>query len=303
MLEVRRLQALHEIAAAGSFSGAAAALGYTQSAVSQQIAALERETGLHLLDRGTRPVSLTEAGRALLSAAEPIFGHMSQAEQIVAELAEVRAGQLRLAAFPSACSTIVPEAIALVRSEHPDTDVRLVEGEPDDAARLLKAGEVDLAVAYTYPALDEVHEPGLEETPLFDEALQLVLPKGHRLLRHDTVRLRDLATERWIVPPADGPSGGYRLMLVAACHGAGFEPRIAFEIEDTRAGEALVAESLGVALLPELALKPITHSVVACRLDEPSLMRRVWAWTLPGRSPAAVAWMQRALDAAAARFR
>lgn len=304
MLDVRRLQALREIAAVGSFSRAAGALGYTQSAVSQQIAVLERETGLHLLNRGTRPVTLTEAGGALLRAAEPIFGHLVQAERLVEELAGTRARRLRLAAFPSACSTILPEAIATERARNPDTELDLVEAEPGDAARLLKAGEVDLAVAYTYPALVERPDPALEASALFDEPLLLVLPCGHALLAHGSLSLTDLASEPWIVPPSDGPSASYRLLLMAACRDAAFEPRIAFEIEDTRAAEALVAEGQGAALMPALALEPITHAVVVRNLDHPTLVRRISTWRLAGPSPhpPAVTSMQDALEAAARRF-
>jgi DNA-binding transcriptional LysR family regulator len=296
MLELRRLRALRELAAAGSFSRAAKALGYTQSAISQQIATLERETGLQLVQRGTRPVALTEAGQTLLDSAAPIFGHITRAEAIVGELAGLRARQLRLAAFPSACSTILPPAIAAVRGRHPDTNVTLVEAEPDDAARLLKAGEVDLAVAYTYPALDDPDDAALEQTTLFDEPLLLVLPKGHRLLSRRSLSLCHLATEPWIVPPALGPSNTYRLMLMAACRDAGFEPHIAFEIEDTRAGQALVAEGLGVALIPALALEPVTHSVLTRKLTRGRLLRRIVSRRLGGPSPPAAASMQHALE-------
>jgi DNA-binding transcriptional LysR family regulator len=303
MLDLRRLQALREIAAAGSFSRAAGALGYTQSAISQQIAALERETGLNLLRRETRPVTLTDAGRALLNAAEPIFGHMAQTEGTVAALAGMQARRLRLAAVPSACSTILPDAIAAVRLRYPDTELSLVEAEPGDAARLVKAGDVDLAIAYTYPALDEGEETGLETATLFDEPLLLVLPKGHRLLTARTMTLSDLAAEPWIVPPSDGPSSTYRLMFVGACLEAGFDPQVAFEIEDTRAAQALVAEGLGVALIPALALRPITHSVQTRQLENASLMRRICTWRLPGPPPPAVASVQHALDAGAQQFR
>ena len=303
MLDVRRVQALREIAAVGSFSRAARTLGYTQSAVSQQIAALERETGLHLLNRGTRPVTLTDAGGALLRAAGPIFGHMAQAERLVEELAGARARRLRLAAFPSACSTILPEAIATERGRNPDTEMGLVEAEPSDAGRLLKAGEVDLAVAYTYPALDERPDPALEASALFDEPLLLVLPSGHPLLAHGSLSLPDLANEPWIVPLSDGPSASYRLLFLAACRDAAFEPRIAFEIEDTRAAEALVAEGQGAALIPALALEPVTHAVVVRNLDHPALLRRISTWRLAGPSPhPAVTSMQDALEAAAQRF-
>jgi DNA-binding transcriptional LysR family regulator len=302
MIDVRRLRALRELVSAGSFSGAAQALGYTQSAISQQIAALERETGLHLVERGTRPTALTDAGRLLLDTAEPIFGHLAKADAAVKELAGRRAQQLRLAGFPTACATILPPAIARVLARHADLEISLVEAEPGDAARALKAGRIDLAVAYTYPALREHDDPALEHTILFDDQFRLVLPRRHRLAGKRRLKLRDLASEAWIVPPAGGPSSSYRRMLLAACRDVGFEPRIAFEIEDTGAGAALVAAGLGLALLASLALDNRAKGTATRDLDD-APTRRIVATRLPGPKPtAALNTTLQVLDDLAGRF-
>lgn len=303
MLDVRRLRILRELAMVGSFSDAARGLGYTQSAVSQQITALERETGLQLVERGRRPVALTEAGSMLLTTAEPIFGHLARAEAAVTELAGVHVRRIRLAAFATACSTILPPAIAAVRDAQPETEISLVEAEPDDAARALKAGKIDLAVGYAFPGLGEPSDRALEHTALFDDRFRLVLPRRHRLLDKHRLKLADLAAEAWIVPPATGPSADYRRMLDASCAAAGFEPRVAFEIEDIRAGQALVAAGLGVALIPDLALTPTPQGVETRDLTA-APVRRIVATRLDGPQPiAAVAAMQRAVEEAARRSR
>ena len=302
MLDVRRLRTLRELASVGSFSGAAHALGYTQSAISQQIAALERQTGLQLVERGTRPIALTEAGRTLLETAAPIFGHLAQADATVKELAGLRAQEIRLAGFPTACSTILPPAIAAAREQHPTVELSLVEAEPHDAAHALKAGKIDLAIGYAYPALAEPDDRALEHRVLFEDRFDLLLPRRHALLAKRRLVLHDLASEAWIVPPALGPSSSYRQMLVAACRDVGFEPRIAFEIEDTHAGAALVAAGLGVALLPRLAMDTPPDGTAARDLGEEAPIRRIVATRLPGLEPtAALKTILRVLDEFAGR--
>ena len=300
MIDVRRLRVLHKLAEVGSFSGTAKALGYTQSAISQQIAALERETELQLVERGRRPTALTDAGQTLLVTAEPIFGHLARAEAAVEELAGARVRHARVAAFPTACATFLPAAIAAVREAQRQTEISLVEAEPRDAARALKAGKIDLAVGYTYPGLDGQIDRALEYTALFDDDFRLVLPHGHRLLRRRTVSLSALSTEPWVVPPADGPSRDYRTMLATACRAAGFEPRITLEIEDVRAGQALVAAGLGVGLMPRLAIEPMQAGVDTRDLTPAPPPRRIVATRLAGLEPiAATRAMLRAIEAAA----
>src|SRR5271168_1681948 len=150
MLNVTRLKVLKEVAYRGSFSEAAEALSYSQSAVSQQIAALEAETGLSLLERHPRGVSLTAAGQTLVGHAEGILARLDAAEASMSAIAGLRGGRLRVASFPTAGATLMPTAIATFRSSYPGVELTLVEGEPQDIAPRLRAGELDLALLFEF---------------------------------------------------------------------------------------------------------------------------------------------------------
>src|SRR5437868_2322331 len=147
MLDVRRLRVLREVAAQGSFSAAADALSYTQSAVSQQIAALEREAGSRLVERSARGVTLTDAGRELVSHADAILARLADAEEELQAIACLRGGRLRLAAFPSACASLMPLAVALFRERHPGVELTLRPAEPEEGLQLLRGGECDVALS------------------------------------------------------------------------------------------------------------------------------------------------------------
>src|SRR4029450_8259546 len=146
MIDVKRLKVLREVAQQGSFSAAGEALGYTQSAVSQQIAALEREAGTTLVERNARGVRLTDAGRALVEHADAILARLSDAEAELEAIAGLRGGRLRLAAFPSAGASIMPEAIARFRERHPAVELTLEPAEPEPALSTLRGGEGDIAL-------------------------------------------------------------------------------------------------------------------------------------------------------------
>src|SRR3954471_7605458 len=180
MLDVRRLRVLREVATCGSFSAAAESLSFTQSAVSQQVAALERECGTKLLERGPRGVRLTDAGRALVRHADAILSRIEDAEEELAAIAGLRGGRLRLASFQSAGATVVPRAVAAFHERHPLVELGMVEAEPEDACERLKAGDIDLALVYDYEALPDTLDPDLELTHLMDDRYDVVLPKGHR---------------------------------------------------------------------------------------------------------------------------
>ena len=152
MLDIRRMKVLREVAAQGSFSAAAETLNFTQSAVSQHIAALERETGTQLVERFSRGVRLTEAGTVLVTHADAILARLDSAEEDLAAIAGLRGGRLRLVCFQSAGATVVPRAVATFHGRHPDVELSMREAEPDEAAVLLKAGDVDLALVYDHPA-------------------------------------------------------------------------------------------------------------------------------------------------------
>src|SRR3954453_16058337 len=162
MLDVRRLRVLRAVAQHGSFSAAAESLSYTQSAVSQQIAALEREAGTLLVQRNPRGVRLTDAGAALLRHTEVILSRLADAEAELEAIAGLRSGRLRLAAFPSAGATLVPLAIAHFRERHPDIELTVKQLEPEDSLPLLKMGELDIALTIEPNSHDETE--GLDST-------------------------------------------------------------------------------------------------------------------------------------------
>src|SRR5437763_4355875 len=163
MLDVKRMRVLREVAAQGSFSAAAEALAYTQSAVSQQIAALEREAGATLVERGARGVRLTDAGRALVAHAEAILARLDAAERELEAIAGLRGGRMRLASFPTAGATLVPLAIAEFSRRHPGVELSLVEAEPEDAISQLKGGEFDVALTFEYSLLPQSFYAGDRE--------------------------------------------------------------------------------------------------------------------------------------------
>src|SRR5213596_2516765 len=148
MLDVRRMRVLREVAVRGSFSAAAEALSFTQSAVSQQIAALEREAGTILVQRNARGVRLTEAGAALVRHTDAILARLGEAEAELEAIAGLRGGRLRLAAFESAAATVMPKAIADFRSQHPAVELSMVLAEPEESLPQLRAGELEVALTF-----------------------------------------------------------------------------------------------------------------------------------------------------------
>jgi len=269
MYDLNQLRVLHQVAERGSFSAAADALDYTQSAVSKQIAALERETGAVLIERAVRPVRLTDAGGALLSHAQAAFSHLSAAQQELAAITGLRAGTLRLGTFASAGATLVVPAISAFHGRYPDVKLSLIEADPRESISLVRAGELDLAVIHDYPALSAPLDEHLEQTPLLEDSFELVLPENHPLTRKRRVSLAALSGERWLFPRiTGGVSSTYDRLMRGACAVAGFEPQILFEINDCQTAQGFVAAGMGIAVLPHLALHPLNPDVVARRLDD-----------------------------------
>jgi DNA-binding transcriptional LysR family regulator len=252
MLDVRRLRVLSEVAARGSFSAAADALTLTQSAVSQHVAALEREVGLPLIERGTRPVELTEAGYALTRHATGIFARLDGAEQELGEIAGRRHGRLRFGSFPTALATLVPPAFAQFRRRHPEVTLTVVDDHLQRLIPRLEAGELDLALIYDHEALPDIAARDLERRPLLDDVFRAVLPTGHRLnRRRRPLELSDLSGEPWI---GGAPTSAWHRIVGHACRLAGFEPQVGFASDDHIAVQALVAAGLGVSVIPGLAV-------------------------------------------------
>jgi DNA-binding transcriptional LysR family regulator len=297
MLDVRRMRVLREVASRGSFSAAAESLSFTQSAISQHVAALERETGAKLVERGPRRVRLTDAGRALVAHADAILARIEDAEQELAAIAGLRGGRLRLACFQSAGATLVPRAVAAFHERHPDVELSMIEAEPDAAVEALEAGDIDLALLYDHDSIPAPGDGERDLVHLIDDRYDAILPKGHRLAGRRSLTLADLAEEPWIASSEDC---GCRRISESVCRAAGFEMRVAFETDETLAAQALVAAAVGVSILPRLALTTVHPGVVVLSLGRGAPVRRVWAARQRGayRSPAGEAMVQILSDVA-----
>ena len=298
MLDVRRMKVLREVAASASFSAAAEALSFTQSAISQHVAALERETGQTLVERRPGGLRLTDAGRALVRHADAILARLDDAEHELAAIAGLRGGRLRLGTFPSAGATLVPRAVRSFNERHPDVDLSLVEAEPEGLVPLLRSGDLDLALLFDYEPVPDLPAGELERTHLFDDPLEAVLPRGHKLAGRRRLRIEDLAGEAWI---SGNSPGSCDRMLHHACRKAGFEPRVVFSCDDILTVQAFVATRIGVSLLPRLALSAVHPDVEVRPLVSPTPLRRVWAArpALGYRSPASEAMLAILVDVSA----
>ncbi|GIJ50101.1 LysR family transcriptional regulator [Virgisporangium aliadipatigenens] len=286
MLDVTRLRVLAAVARLGSVTAAARELRYAQPSVSHHLARLEAETGTRLVQRVGRGIRLTEAGRVLAARAEEILGRLDAAAEELAAHAGLRAGRVRLAAFPSALGTFVPRAASSFVSAHPEVDIELVDAEPPEAVTLLRTGEVEVALLFDYAAAET---DGLRRVPLLREPLHLVTRDGGDLRSH--------AESPWIAG-----CERCRAQLIRLCAEAGFTPRIAYTTDDYVAVQSLVAAGLGVTVLPELAIAAHRHprvrtdpipgaerTVVAAVYGDPpdppataALLRYLTAATAPG---------------------
>lgn len=264
MLDVGRLRFFSEVARVRSFTEAALRLSYSQSAVSQQIATLEAELGLTLIERGPRPLRLTDAGETLLRRAEIIFGEVATAEAELRAIAELESGIVRVAGFSSACATILPLAFAQFLRKHPNVGVTLQEMRPKAAHSALRAGDLDLAVTYGYPPYEQPLDDGFERVALGDDHLVIVLSVSHRLARRRSLRLEHLQAENWVAAPHDSPAGEHRRHLEEHCARAGFEPHVGYEVSDVATAVGLIGSGLAVGLMPALAfLNP--HPAIVTR--------------------------------------
>ncbi|MFJ9818394.1 LysR family transcriptional regulator [Streptomyces sp. NPDC101151] len=273
------LRAFLEVARAGSFTVAARALGWTQSAVSRQVASLESALGGGpLFDRLPRGVRLTEAGRALVPYAETVAESLHGAVRELAALREVAGGRLRFGAFASADAALVPHALAAFRARHPAVRVEREEGLTPGLLDRLAAGRLDLAVVSStgrapLDAYDLHH--------LLDEPLYVAVPAAHPLAGADGVRLTQLAGADWI----SGSSRPEGTLLDAALR-EGFRPRVAHVVAEWTAKQGYVAAGLGVALVPGLAAEGVRPDVVLLPVrEEDAPVRAVYAATVRGRTP------------------
>ncbi|WP_445151544.1 LysR substrate-binding domain-containing protein [Baekduia sp. Peel2402] len=289
MLDVRRLRVLREVASHGSFSAAAEALSYTQSAVSQQIAALEREAGAQLVERSARGIKLTDPGRALVAHADAILARLADAEEELLAINGLRGGRLRIAAFPSACAALMPQAIATFRDRHPGVELSLTPAEPPEGLTLLRAGDVDVALAIeaTGPPA-RTDSADLDALTLLDDPMYIMLPRDHPLAGSSRLKLADLADEEWMIGSGRTTCPDTSIFL-RACQAAGFEPRMAFNLDDYNAIQGFVAAGMGISFIPDLALINLRDDLVIRSFGSGRApVRRIVAVTLSDsyRSPA-----------------
>ena len=292
MLDVKRLRVLREVSMRGSFSAAAESLAYTQSAVSQQIAALEREAGTVLVERRARGVHLTEAGRALVAHADVILARLADAEAELEAIAGMRGGRLRLVSFPTAGATIAPLAIARFRERHPGVEVTLAPREPDEGLDCLKAGECDIALTveagFAADLRPRDRAPSRCSTTRCTSACRPAIASR----RSRASAWPTSPRSRWILGTTGRCPDG--VVLERACQAAGFEPRVAFQSDDYTAIQGFVAAGVGVCLIPDLALVAVRDDVVIRCLEGRAPVRHVLAATLAGGyvSPAAAAMLE-----------
>jgi DNA-binding transcriptional LysR family regulator len=279
MFELKHLRVFKEVAERGSFSAAAEALNYTQPAVSQQIAALERATGAKLVDRMSRGIRLTDAGRALLPYAEAVLARLAEAEAELESIGAMRSGRVRLASFPTGGSSLIPPATAAFHDRYPGVELILSVAEPSHGLEQLMHGQVDIALLLESGFEPEPRREQVERIHLLDDPMFLALPRDHPLATKRRVKLSALADETWMHGSRDACACPDGAIFLRACHTAGFEPRVALQNDDYAAIQGFVAAGVGVALIPQLALESVRDDVVIRELAEPKPVRHVVAAT------------------------
>ncbi|MET7754372.1 LysR family transcriptional regulator [Streptomyces sp. NPDC005389] len=275
MIEARRLHILRAVADHRTVTAAAAALYLTPSAVSQQLAALEQETGHRLVDRSARGARLTPAGEILLSHANAVLAQLERAESELAAYGSGEAGTVTVAAFATGIGLVVAPAIRALADSAPGIRVRVRDAEGDESLMMVLDRQVDVAVAVEYRGAPGEDDARLTRVPLYAEPFDAVLPPGHPLAAGERVALGDLAKDAWIGQSAGNPCHD---VTVLACEYAGFTLNPEHSSDDFRAVVALAAASAGVALVPRSALRGVELAGVEVRpIEGVAPTRRVFA--------------------------
>jgi DNA-binding transcriptional LysR family regulator len=293
-MDPRRVLTFRAVAHERSFSRAARELALSQPSVSNQVASLEREIGVRLLDRQPGGLTLTREGEILLEHADAIAERLQLASEQLAATAQGHRARLRIGAFPTALAVLVPEAVARVRDMHPDTKLTVEEGTDHLPARV-RSGELHLAVAFQNAAERRHEPPGVERRDLFLEHFLVALAPDHALAEQPELRLADLAADDWTAAVPDG-------LIVSACRAAGFEPHLVSLTHDQLAIRGLVSRGLVVTLVPELLAEPFKD--LALRpIAGTGPSREVYALLPPGGRHPLVTPTLDALDTTAAQLR
>jgi len=284
MLDVRRLRVLHAVSAYGSVTAAAAALGYSAPAVSQQLAALEREVGMTLTERAGRGVSLTPAALILVAHTDALLARLESAEADLAALRDQIAGRVALAAFPSVAASLVPVAWAQLADSAPHVQLDLTEMEPEESLPAVLRGETDVAVAHEYDLLPRPLDPLFERRELLSDPAVLAVPAGHPLAAEHAIPLSALSGQPFLAPRE---ATSCAEMIQRACARAGFVPRVVARATDFQVLLSLVGAGAGVTLVPGLAARWLPPGVRLVPPAEP-VNRRIFTVSRRGgdRKPA-----------------
>ncbi len=284
MIDLGRLRALHAVALYGSVGSAADALGYTPSAVSQQLAKLERETRTTLLEKRGRGIVLTDAAQELAATASKVLELVEDAELRLEEQRGQAIGELVIAAFPTAARGLLPVALPGLIDENPALDVRVVEMDPFDGVAAVQRGEVHIAVVHDWANTPLTLTDDLSRTKLGTDPADVLVPARHRLAGKETVRPADLVGERWICQP---PGTICHDWLVRTMRKAGVEPDVVYSVAEYQTQIAMLDRGLGIGMIPRLGRGPLPDNVTAVPL-QPAPSRRLYAvWrTATARRPA-----------------
>lgn len=269
-MDLTRLRALRELAARGTMAAAAEALHLTPSAVSQQISLLEDEAGAPLTERRGRGIRLTHAGEVLAQHAEVIMSALDSARSSLAEIRGEIAGEVRIAAFPSAAAALLPRAINALRSTHPRLEPVLIELEPAEGLAALGSWQADIALIDDLTLAASAH-PGVVRVSLADDKLVALLPLSHALAGRETVSVADLAAESWAM---DSTSSSYAQYIIVLCRRAGFEPRINAQCRSFETVAAFVAAGCSVSVIPGLRLAQAPRGAAMVEL-RPRVRRKI----------------------------
>lgn len=259
-MDARRLLIFRTVVRKGSIGAGARELGWTQPAVSQHLAALEKEVGTTLLLRSSSGITPTEAGRRLAAHAEAIAAQLHAAEEELADLTALRRGSVTFGTFPSAAAVLLPPALATLRETAPELDVSFEELEPPDAVAKLRDGELDLALVFRYPCSDIDAEGTLEWTPLLEDRVLAVLPHDHPRAQDPDLALADLKDDPWIAG-----CERCRANLMVNARQAGFTPAVRHSTDDGVVAQRLVEHGGGVTVLPETVLEASPNDAVTVR--------------------------------------
>jgi DNA-binding transcriptional LysR family regulator len=301
MHDLRLLTVLREVALRGSFSAAAESLAYTQPAVSQQIARLEKQVGVKLIEREPRGIRLTPAGEVLVRHTERILAQLAAADEELQEVATQARGRLRIGSFATAAGTIVPRAVAAFRRLRPAIEVDISLLDPHESIPALRRGDIEIAITEEGGFESETDTSGLEVEHLLDDHMWVSLPADHPLATRHAVELADLRDEDWMFACLSGTCADSNVVL-RACQEAGFQPRIAYQSDDYFAIQGLVASGMGVALIPGLGLASTREDVAVRRVKGRPPYRRIAAITATEPTGGAIPTMLECLRDASAVY-